>query len=213
MTSKLIIAFLASLFLGGCGVTVVPKPTASAVLNPTDNSLTEDKAGVIISARVQDLEVAPYRMVDNVTSFYVTVNNKTGREVSIPLESFLLIDDEGNQFRPIEPGKIQGIVSRDSSYLIPYPYVGYYYLEDKEKSAFFNTFESALPFYAENYPQDIFTQALPAGAVIPGAKISGLVYFVIDLHLKKGVQLGVYLPDSPKTAHPDYVFPFSIEKK
>lgn len=207
------IPVLAILFLCGCGVAIVPKPTSTALLNPADNSLTEDKAGVTISARLQDLEVAPYRMVDNLTSFHVTVHNKTGHELSIPLDSFLLIDDEGNQFRPIEPGKIQGIVSRDSAYLIPYPYVGYYYLEDKEKSAFFNTFESALPFYAENYPQDIFTQALPAGAVIPGAKISGLVYFVIDLYLKKGVELRVYLPETPKTALPDYVFPFSVDKK
>lgn len=213
MTRYLIIAVFAALFLAGCGVTVVPKPTASAVLNPVDNSLIEEKAGVSISARVQDLEVAPYRMVDNLTSFHVTVSNKTGHEISIPLESFLLIDDEGNQYRPIEPGKVQGMVSRDSQYLIPYPYVGYYYLEDKEKTAFFNTFESALPFYAENYPQDIFTQALPAGSVIPGAKISGLVYFVIDLYLKQGVELRVFLPDTPKTARPDYTFPFSIDKR
>ncbi len=212
MIKHLIVPLLAALFLGGCGVTVVPRPTASAVLNPSDNSLSEEKAGVVVSARVQDLEVAPYRMVDNLTSFHVTVSNQTDQEISLPLDAFLLIDETGNQYRPIEPGNIQGIVSKDSQYLIPYPYVGYYYLEDKEKSAFFNTFESSLPFYAENYPQDIYTQALPAGSVIPGATISGLVYFVIDLYLHSGVELRAYLPGTPSTAPPDYAFPFSIEK-
>jgi len=213
MKKSLLIAFLIALCLGGCGFTVVPKPTASAILNPIDNSLTEIKDGVSVSARVQDLEVAPYRMVDNITSFYIVIDNKTDQEVSLPLESFLLLDEEGNQYRPIEPGSIQSIVSRDSTYLIPYPYVGYYYLEDKEKSAVFNTFSSSLPYYAENYPQDTFTDALPTGSIVPGAKISGLVYFVIDLATKRGVELRVYRPSTSATAPPDYAFSFSIEKK
>jgi len=213
MTRYLIILFLAVQFLGGCGFAVVPKPTATATLNPIDNSLTEAKDGVSVTARVQDLEVAPYQMVDNITSFYVVIDNRTGQTISLPLDSFLLIDTEGNQYRPIEPGSIQSMVSRDSTYLIPYPYVGYYYLEDKEKSAFFNTFNSSLPYYAENYPQDIFTDALPAGSIIPGAKISGKVYFVIDLATKSGVELRIYRPGTSTTAPPDYVFPFSIEKK
>jgi len=213
MKNSLLLSFLAVFALSGCGVAVVPKPTPSAILNPADNSLTEVKGGLSVTARVQDLEVAPYRMVDNITSFYIVIDNNTGHDVSLPLESFLLVDDGGNQYRPIEPGSIQNIVSRDSMYLIPYPYVGYYYLEDKEKSAFYNTFDSSLPFYAENYPQDIYTQALPYGSVIPGANISGVIYFVIDLTTKNGVELRITRPDTPVTAHPDYVFPFSIEKK
>ncbi len=213
MKKSLLFAFFAVFSLWGCGVAVVPKPTPSAVLNPADNSLTEAKDGVSVTARVQDLEVAPYEMVDNITSFYIVIDNGSGQEISLPLESFLLIDDEGNQYRPIEPGNIQEVVSRDSTYLIPYPYVGYYYLEDKEKSAFFNTFSSSLPYYAENYPQDIYTEALPSGTVIPGAKISGLVYFVIDLATRSGIELRVYRPGTPETAPSDYKFPFSIEKK
>lgn len=210
---KPLLLLLAVFLLSGCGVAVVPRPTATASLDPATNALRESTKGVTVSVRVEDLEVAPYRMVDNLTSFHVTVENGLSQEISFPLTSFLLIDDEGHQYRPIEPAKVQEIVGRDSMYLIPYPYVGYYYLEDKEKSAFANTFESALPYYAENYPQDIFTQALPAGSIVPGAKISGLVYFVIDLVQKRGIELRVYRPGTAPSGPPDFTFPFAVEKK
>jgi hypothetical protein len=210
---KLVVALcLTVLSLSGCGFTVVPKPTASAIVDTLDNSISETRQGITVTARVQDLEVAPYRMVDNITSFHVTISNDSSQELSIPLDSFILFDEKGNQYRPIEPSAIQGLVSRDSQYLIPYPYVGYYYLEDAEKSGFFNTFDSSLPFYAENYPQDVYTQALPAGSILPHAKVSGLVYFVVDLALKNGVELRIYRPGTPATAPADFILPFSIEK-
>lgn len=209
---KIAVVALSIILLSGCGVTVVPRPTSSAAVDPQNNSISETHQGVTITARVQDLELAPYHMVDNITSFHVTIDNGTDHEISIPLESFILFDSDGNQYRPIEPSSIQGIVSRDSQYLIPYPYVGYYYLEDAEKSRFFNTFESALPFYAENYPQDVFTQALPAGSILPDAKIAGLVYFVVDLALKESVELRIYRPGTSVTGPADFILPFSVEK-
>jgi hypothetical protein len=213
MNRLLIMLGLAAMVLGGCGIKVVPLPTATAIVNPADNSLVERKDGVTVTARVQDLEVAPYRMVDNVTSFHIAIENGTEQEIAFPLTSFILLDGQGRQYRPIEPAEIQKTVGRDSAYLIPYPYVGYYYLEDKEKSAAFNTFESSLPFYAENYPQDLYTQALPAGTILPGAKVSGLVYFLVELSLTNRVELRVYRPGTLTTGPADYVFPFSIEEK
>jgi hypothetical protein len=202
----------AILFLGGCGIIVVPKPTANAILNPNDNSLLQSKGNVVISARVQDLEVAPYGMVNNITSFYLTIRNKSDQPTLIPLDSYLLVDSRGEQYRSIPPAEIQGIVRRDSEYLIPYPYVGFYYLEDSEKYGFSNTFNSALPYYAENHPQDIFTRALPIDSILPGNLITGEIYFLIDLALKEAVDLRVYLPGTQVTGPPDYQFSFAIEK-
>lgn len=213
MNKLFVLICVTALFLGGCGVAVVPMSTATATVNLENNSISEARDGVTVTARLQDMEVAPYRMVDNITSFHVAIENATDEEISIPLSAFYLIDGEGNQYRPIEPSEIQGIVSRDSTYLIPYPYVGYYYLEDAEKSSFFNTFESALPYYAENYPQDIYTQALPADAVLPQGRVSGLVYFVVDLALKNSIELRIYRPGTPVTGPADFILPFSVEKK
>jgi hypothetical protein len=201
-----------TLLLAGCGIKIVPQPTALGVINPADRSITINREGVIVSARVQDLEVAPYRMVDNITSFYVVINNRTQQEVLMPVTSFVLLDQDNRQYRPIHPAEVQAIVSRDSTYLIPYPFVGYYYLEDQHKGAVFNTFSSSLPFFAENHPQDLHTEALSETPILPGALISGKIYFVIDLATQKSVELRLY-PLGADTAQPAaYTFPFSIEK-
>ncbi|ORJ53692.1 hypothetical protein [Geothermobacter hydrogeniphilus] len=205
------VLLLVLLPLFGCSVSIVPQAGRGYQLNK-DNSLTAEKENLKVTVGIQELEVAPYRMVDNITSFKVTLDNGGDRELLIPLESFVLVDGEGQQYRPIAPAQIQQIVKKDSNYLIPYPYVGYYYLEDKEKSSRNQTFESARPFYAENYPQDIFTQALPVDAILPGAKISGLLYFVVELTNKKSFELRLYLPGTPSSGPPDFSFPFSVEK-
>lgn len=206
------IAILASVLLWGCGVTVVPGKIFSGTVNPEDNSIAQQKGPLKITVRVQDLEYAPYRLVNNITTFHVAIRNDGSESLSVPLESFVLVDGKGNQYRPMAPGEVRKIVRRQSAYLIPYPYVGFYYLEDAEKSAFFNTFTSSLPYYAENYPQETFTEALPAGDILPGSRISGLLYFVVDLSTKEKVELRVYLPGTPPSAPADLVFPFSIEK-
>jgi hypothetical protein len=164
-----------ALLLTGCGIKIVPQPTQAGVINPADRSITINRDGVVVSARVQDLEVAPYRMVDNITSFYIVVDNRTQAEVALPVTSFVLLDQDNRQYRPIPPAEVHAIVSRDSTYLIPYPYVGYYYLEDQQKAAFFNTFSSSLPYFAENHPQDLHTEALAETSILPGALISGKI--------------------------------------
>ena len=60
----------------------------------------------------------------------------------------------GRQYRSITPERVREIVSKDTVYLIPYPYVGYYYLADQAMAAHDNAFSSSMPFYAEYHPQD-----------------------------------------------------------
>jgi hypothetical protein len=103
-------------------------------------------------------------------------------------------------------------VSRDSTYLIPYPYVGYYYLEDTEEAGAINTFDSSLPFYAENHPQELLMNAFPVTSILPGARVAGRLYFGLDLPQRSSVELRVYLPGTPRSGAADFSFPFSIEK-
>jgi hypothetical protein len=212
MTRSLVAAVGLTLLLAGCGIKIVPQPTAGGIINPADRSIAINREGIIVSARVQDLEVAPYRMVDNITSFYVVIDNRSTQEVLLPVTSFVLLDQDNRQYRPIHPGEVQAIVTRDSTYLIPYPFVGYYYLEDQQKGAVFNTFSSSLPYFAENHPQDLHTEALRETPILPGALISGKIYFVIDLATHKKVELRLYPPGTDTTRPAHYVFPFSIEK-
>ena len=213
MKHTVIAAILGTLLLAGCSVTAVPMATSAGTINLADNSLTLEKGSLTVTTRVRDLEYAPYRMVDNITSFEVTIYNRGTETVKVSLDSFILVDDRGQQYKPVSPEEVREIVRNDSPYLIPYPYVGYYYLEDSEQGSFFNTFTSSLPYYAENHPQDIFTEALPTSeTILPGANISGLIYIVIDLTTKKSVDLRLYLPGTTGSMKPDFAFPFSIEK-
>ncbi len=197
----------------GCGLTAVPNSTSPGTINLDDNSITQTRNGLTITARVADIEYAPYRIVDNITTFEVAIRNNSEEGVTLPLDSFWVFDDEGQQYAPISPERVTEIVSRDSPYLIPYPYVGYYYLEDAERFSQANTFTSSLPYYAENHPQDIFTDALPLNEpIFPGAKVSGLIYVVLELTNKSAVELQLYLPGTKKSGNPDFRFPFIIEK-
>jgi len=212
MKKRLLIIPLLLNFLFACSPLVIPKATPDGEINPADNSITKENDSLRIAARAQDLEVAPYRMVDNVTSFYLVIENLSDNEISIPLDSIVLIDGDGNQFRPIPPSEVQKITSRDSTYLIPYPYVGFYYLEDQVQYSATNALDSSLPYHYENYPQDLYTEALPAGTILPGAQITGVVYFLIDLYTKKDIEIRIYRPGTPTSGPPDFSFPFTVEK-
>jgi len=204
------ILLVVSMLLAGCSAAVIPQPQPGYRLDAKQQSLSTERVGLRVTARVQDLQVAPYQMVDNITSFEVTVENLSGKPAELPLNRFLLVDQDGEQYRPMAPAKIVEITQKDSSYLIPYPYVGYYYLEDKEKASSFNSFESSRPFYTENHPQDIFPQALPKETIVVEAKISGLVYFVADLTTMESAELRIY-PSAEMSSEPIFKFRFAVE--
>lgn len=209
--TRILLLLAATWFFSACSVKVVPLPTATAIVNPADNSLTEVHDGVAVTARLDQLSVQPYQLVDNLTSFHITIDNQTDKPVDVPADAFLLKDDGGRQYRTISPERVREIVSKDTVYLIPYPYVGYYYLEDQEQGAFRQTMASSLPFYAEYHPQDIFTRALPTGSVLPRSKSAGVIYFIVDLTRSNRTELLLYA-DPLMQGEPRYRFPFSIEK-
>ena len=194
--------------LTGCGAKIIPQQVPGGSLDLDAGSQTISRDGVSISAKVQDLQYAPYRQVDNITSFFLSVSNNTAKPWKFPFEKLLLVANDGRQYTAISPLQVKELVSRDLPYMVPYPYVGYYYLEDAQKGSYFNSFTSDLPYYAANNPQDIFTQALPEDAIQPGNRIEGLVYFVADLESMTSFKLSVPLPSSDQSL----VYPFAVEK-
>ncbi len=204
--------FISALCMSGCSLKVVPEPVPSGTINQKDNSQTITKDNVTFTVRGSDTELYSYNLEGTVYAFSVVIENGTDREVSFDMDSFLLMDNEGRQYSPLTPERVKEIISRDTYYLIPYPYVGFYYLEDYEKSSFYNTFNSQIPYFYEVYPQDIYTKALSGGTIIPKAKVSGLVYFRIDISGKSGMKLLIYKKGTPKSTAPDVEFPFKIGK-
>lgn len=211
MRTQYILVGLILLFCSACSVSVAPIATSTGTINLEEKSLTETHNGISFTVKVDELSVAPYQMVDNVTSFHVAIDNQTERQVSFPSRSFLLKDGDGRQYRSVTPERVREIVSKDTVYLIPYPYVGYYYLEDQEKVSREDTFSSSLPFYAEYHPQDIFTRALTEEPILKGSKVSGVVYFIASLERTDYAELLVF-PDQEASGEPLLKFPFAIEK-
>lgn len=212
MKKVLFSLLIGALSVSGCALKLMPEPTESGVINSRDLSQTVTKDGIAITVRGADAELYTYNLEGTVTAFTVLIENRSAGETAFDTDAFLLVDDEGRQHYPLTPEKVKEIISRDSYYLIPYPYVGFYYLEDYEKSSFYNRFNTQLPYFYELYPQDIYTKALPGGTIIPQAKVGGFVYFKIDLSGKKGVKLLVFRKGTPKSAAPDFLFPFKIQK-
>lgn len=208
---KLFMSLVLCVLTAGCSHKVVPVPVETGVIDTQHLSQAITKDTVSLTVGSADSQLYNYNLDQAVSAFSVVVDNQSDHELAVSPDMFLLVDNDGNQYFPLTPEKVKEIISRDSYYLIPYPYVGFYYLEDYEKSSFYNTFTSEQPYYYEVYPQDIFTKALPGGTLIPKAKMSGLVYFKINLNGKKGVKLLAYKPGTSKSLPADFTFPFKIE--
>lgn len=204
-------ALLTLLFCSACSVSVAPIATATGTINPDDNSITETRNGVAFTVKLDEMSVGAYPQVDNITSFHVAIDNRTDGQVSFPSQAFLLKDGDNRQYRSITPERVREIVSKDTVYLIPYPYVGYYYLEDQARVSHADSFSSSRPFYAEYHPQDIFTRALTEEPIMKGSKVGGLVYFIADLERSDYAELQVF-PNQKVSGEPLAKFPFSIKK-
>ncbi len=213
---NLIAALMAISFLvltSGCSsLKIVPEQTPGSQIDLSANSQAVVKDGTEITVRFDEDGINSYNLDSTVTSFLITIKNGSASEVAFSEDSFVLVDDKGLQYSLLTPEQVRDMLKKDSYYLMPYPYVGFYYLEDYQKTSFYNRSNSSLPYYYELYPQDIFSKALPMTSVIPGMKIEGLAYFKIDPADHQKIKLLVFRKGASKSSPPDFTFPFTIVK-
>jgi len=214
MNKQILPLLLLLSLLAGCGgITVIPRPDSLGQINAQDLSITQANDQVTISAKVMDLEVRPYQMEQNICSFMLVIKNDRVQKIYLPAERFVLSDAKGTQYRPVSPEKIREIVAARDPYLIPYPYVGYYYEGDSERARIRNEFNSETTYFPTKNPQNISLEALPDGKVGAQKQIAGLIYFLADLRTMEGFTLegSAVLSKGVKSA--DFIFPFSVVKK
>ncbi len=214
MNKRILPLLLTLSLLAGCGgITVIPRPDSLGQINASDLSITQTNEQVTVTARVMDLEVRPYQMEQNICSFMLLVKNGRDTKIYLPAERFILADSNGNQYRPVSPEKIREIVADHDPYLIPYPYVGYYYEGDAERARIRNDFNSEVTYFPTINPQNIALEALPDGKVEAHKQISGLIYFLADLRSMEGFTLEGSAVLSKGVKSSDFIFPFSVVKK
>lgn len=213
MKKQILAILLLSLLLSACSsIKIVPEQTENGVINADDNSQTITRNGLQIRAGVSGTELNAYNLEGTVSAFNIAIKNSSDREVSFSADSFVLIDENGLQYGQLTPQKMLEMIKKDSYYLMPYPYVGFYYLEDFQKTSFYNRLNSSLPYYYELYPQDLFTKALPLTSIIPGMKVEGVIFFKIDMPVRRQVKLYVYRQGASRSNPPEFVFPFKVVK-
>lgn len=195
-----------------CSLKIVPDQISAGVINQKENSITLSKESIVMSVAPADMDMINYNIEGMVASFNIGIQNTGENEVVFDYESFVLLDTDKRQYNQLTPDKIRQMLSKDTYYLLPYPYVGFYYLEDYEQAAFKNSTNSNLPYYFELRPQDLYTKSLPIEAIIPKAKTNGLIYFHADISRMKSFKIIAYKKGSPKKNDPDFIFPFRVEK-
>lgn len=210
--SAVFILLLATLFTGCASVKVIPDAVPDGTINLQDNSQTISRDNLVITVSPADTDMVNYNIEGMVASFNVEILNAGDSEVTFDKDSFVLIDSNGRQYYPLTPEKVKEMLAKDTYYLLPYPYVGFYYLEDYELAQYKNSTSSNLPYYFELYPQELFTKALPTEPIIPKARIKGLIYFHADIHSLTAFTLNVYKNITSKSAPPDFIFPFKVVK-
>lgn len=193
------------LVLSACGVSVIPIKSNDNV-NVVNDRIVLQKDNIALSAKVVDLEIPPYRNDQHISSFFVEINNLSSKDLNYSLESFVLVDNNGRQYNPISPEKLKTYFERDSSYLIPYPFVGYYYLQDKVESSYQQSVAPEGNFYYTNRPQNLLIDALPIEILRAKSQISGLLFFNIDYYSISGFSMKAYLPAGNPEAFAEFQF-------
>lgn len=204
-------ALLAVLVLFGCSsVKIVPEQVVAGQINDKDNSQTVTRDSVSITLSPADPDMINYNIQGMVASFNLMIQNGSASEISYDNSSFILLDSDRRQYYPLTPEKIREMLTKDSYYLLPYPYVGFYYLEDYELARYKNSTGTNLPYYYERNPQDLHLKAFSGEPIIPGAKVAGLIYFNADISSLKGFTINIYRKGASKSAPPDFAFPFKV---
>ncbi|WP_026362312.1 hypothetical protein [Geopsychrobacter electrodiphilus] len=214
MKNRILPIFLFVCILSGCGgVTILPSPKGMGKINAQDMSISQTNEQVSVTAKIMDIEVRPYQMQQNICSFKVLISNNRNEEISLPADNFLLSDSKGNQFLPVSPAKIKELVADHDPYLIPYPYVGYYYEGDAERGMIRNGFNREVTYFPTKNPQNIVLDALPDVKIEPGKQVSGLIYFLTDLRAMDGFTLEGAAVLSKGVKSSKFIFSFSVVKK
>ncbi len=197
------------IFVSSCGITIVPQPLSSSdQVNPSDRSITIERASMRLSARVQDTAVGGFSTETPITSFYVEAANKSTKKLKLPLASFSLIDDTGTIYNAVDPAAVSALFLPEHDYLVPFPFVSFLDVTAQESQRASSAMQSEQPYVGRGFAYDPTGTPFPDIVINSGARVAGAVFFEVDLYMLNAVRLQV---DDPAGKTP-YVFPFSIEK-
>lgn len=205
------IVFLA-LLLSGCSPQIIPQTSAQVSLGADKETVSATDKGLTLSVKLQDLDFGPYTGENNITAFYVKLSNDSNKEYFVPLSAFMLFDQDRRLYRPLDSDRVTALSRQEANFLIPYPYVGFYYLQDSVDFDFATQSASSFAYSPKRSTTSVDAYALPVGKVPAGANIAGMIFFNIDLYDKNSIDLVMQLPGEENIPETKFSFLFNVVK-
>lgn len=194
------------ILLSGCAGGLVPDLARNVVVAPDGRSIVQtDESWQIKSMVYQESIVSTGS--DALISFLVTAKNRTPAPGVISSDGFYLVLNGEVQKRPVSPQTVREVTLSAHNYLLPYPFVGYYYNRDETYPSILNVSPDAVVESA----QEILLTAFPSGEVLPGKSVEGILYFSSPGVTIKSAEL-LFLPDGTTSETTPFRFPFIVAK-
>ncbi len=210
---KAVISGLILMLLCSCaGVIVTPDPRPGIQVDAANTEAQLTREGVSLKVRLAEASVRPSPVEKNICSFWVEIENQRGVLLPVSFTDFQLIADDGTLFQAENPEDLVALLKPQIPLLIPYPYVGYYYLNDSVRGQWDDAFRSELSFSSSRRPELIHSDALPEQTLQPQTKASGMIYFPAELWSMQGFEIRYQVGALAGQKSFPVSIPFSVEK-
>jgi hypothetical protein len=172
----------AALVLASCASTRVVPVTAPGVTVPAEGSVAAAADGVELVIRPSAWEGSPSYLGDYVTPFHCLLVNGTAAPLVYDYADLRLFDEGRFQYTALPPADV-GRLLRWGGASEPAPVLlatrgGYWHRRSHFWSPFWwDPWWGAPYYYVPPRIDDVLSQALPVGALQPGARTQGFVYF------------------------------------
>ncbi len=202
----------ALLFLTACSsVRVFPQPVADESFL-LDVDLVRQTDELRVRMRLRDISVRPAPVESNICSFWVELENRSELMLPVSPKDFVLIAGDGQLFQSIEPEILLAQTKISAPYLIPYPYIGYYYLQDAYRAEARDQFVSQQAYFGSRRGEHIVLDGLTAQDVFPETRIAAAIYFPAELRTMKSFKIRYQVQGLPGEQSFPLDFAFSVEK-
>ena len=200
--------------LTACSATLIaPQTQVGSQIDMAGERISQVEKGVQLAVKLHEVTVRPSPTDQNYVSFWVEVTNQRNVQLPLVYTDFLLIDDQGRQYQSVDPAGLVEQLTDTAPYLVPYPYVGFYYLQDSLRAQLDSQFRSESSYFDSRRPEYLASEALPGGSVLPASTVAGAIYFPAELRTMSGFRLRYQIGALPGQKSFQISLPFTVEKK
>ncbi len=209
---KKVILLLFFLLSACATLKIVPQAQTGSQVDQESLAVTREIDNISVTVRLADVSVRPAPIEQNYCSFWIEINNQRSSLLPISFKDFTLVDAEGYQYAAHEPAGLVALLKPEVPYLVPFPYVGYYYLGDAERGSAADQFRSKSSFATSRRPELIELEALPEDQLLPHSKVAGKIYFSAELRTMRSFNIHYQVGALPGQKTFPFNFSFSVEK-